>query len=130
VRAGRTLLGVVLLMLAGCAPKDGQVSGTVTVDGEPLAVGSILFVPADGKGQTTGGNIKDGHYSVRVSPGKMKVSISAAKVVGKKKIYPTPNSPEMPVTVEALPARYNQQTSLTLDVQPGKVAKDFELQSK
>jgi hypothetical protein len=119
-----------LLALAGCSGNDGKVSGTVTVDGKPLENGSILFVPVDGKTPTTGGSIKEGHYSVRVPIGKMKVSISAPKVVGRKKIYPTPDSPEMPVTKEALPSRYNEETSLTLDVQPGKIQKDFELQSK
>jgi hypothetical protein len=60
----------------------------------------------------------------------MKVSISAPKVVGKKKIYPTADSPEMPVTREALPARYNEQTELTLDVTAGTISKDWELTSE
>jgi hypothetical protein len=60
----------------------------------------------------------------------MKVSLSATKVVGKKKIYPTPESPEMDITVESLPARYNENTELTLDVKPGKNEKDFPLTSK
>jgi hypothetical protein len=86
--------------------------------------------PADGQAPVTGGEVKDGHYSVRAPFGVMKVSISAAKVVGHRKIYPTPNGPEIPVTAEALPARYNQRTELVLEVKPGTVSKDWELKSR
>jgi hypothetical protein len=134
VRSGRLLCAggtlVLLLALGGCAQKDGHVSGAVTLDGQPVEDGAILFVPVDGTTSTAGGQIKGGRYSVRVPPGSMKVSISAPKVVGKKKIYPTPNSPEMPITVEALPARYNERTELRLDVHAGANRKDFELRSK
>jgi hypothetical protein len=120
-----------LLALAGCGDdKNGQVSGTVQVDGEPVAAGAILFVPVDGQTATAGGEIKDGRYSIKVPVGNMKVSLSAPKVVGKKKIYPTENSPIMPITVEALPAKYNEQTELRLDVKPGKNEKDWDLRSK
>ena len=54
----------------------------------------------------------------------------APKVIGKKKIYPTPNSPEMPITVEALPAQYNEKTKLQLDVKGSKIEKDYDLKSK
>ena len=118
-----------LLTLTGC---DGlsEVRGTVTLDDRPLESGAIMFTPVDGNTQVTGGKIRDGRYSVRVPQGVMKVSISAPKVVGKKKIYPTADSPEMPVTREALPARYNEQTELTLDVTAGTISKDWELTSE
>ena len=86
-----------------------------------------MFIPADGNTQTTGGTIAQGRYQVEVPPGLMKVSISAPKVVGKKKIYDTPDSPEMSVTQEAVPARFNEQTELTLQVIEGKNEKDFDL---
>jgi hypothetical protein len=58
------------------------------------------------------------------------LSISAPKVVGKKKVYPTPDSPEMPITAEALPERYNEKTQLTLDVKAGTNTKDWDLEKK
>jgi hypothetical protein len=51
------------------------------------------------------------------------------KVVGTKKIYDTPDSPVMPITVEALPARYNEETELKIDVKPGTNTQDFHLKS-
>ena len=60
----------------------------------------------------------------------MKVSISGAEGCRKKKIYPTPDSPEMPVTVEAIPAKYNERTELTIEVTSGANEKEFDLQSR
>ena len=48
-----------------------------------------------------------------------------------KKIYDTPNSPERPITEEALPdARYNEATELTIKVEPGVNQHDFPLMSQ
>src|SRR4051794_2441013 len=101
---------VLLLILAGCGDgKMATVSGTVQLDGQPVKDGAISFIPADGQGPTAGSMVKDGQYSAQVPIGLMKVSLSAPKVVGHKKVYATPNSPEMPVTAEAIPARYNEK---------------------
>jgi hypothetical protein len=123
---------VALLALAGCAANTGQVSGTVKVDGEPVETGSILFVPADGKGSTAGGKIEKGQYSVKVPLGSMKVAISAPRVVGKKKLYPTADSREVTLTKESLPERYSdeKQTELKLEVVAGKNPKDWDLKTK
>src|SRR5262245_46998276 len=128
------ILGAALaaaLLIVGCSdPTTGQVSGKVTWGGKPLEKGNITFVPADGKSPTAGGEVNGGNYSVRVSVGKMKVSISAPKVVGQKKVYNTPDSPTMPITAEALPARYSTESKLELDVKPGSNTKDWELDEK
>lgn len=123
---------VCVSMLAGCEPtnKKGHVSGKIEVDGQPLDEASITFKPVDGKGPTSGGVVKRGQYSADVPVGSMKVSINQGKVVGKKKVYPTPDSPEMPITKEALPARFNEKTELQIDVQPGENKKDFILSTK
>jgi hypothetical protein len=129
VWAGAPLVAV--LCLAGCDDRrTAEVHGTVQVDGKPLEAGAILFVPVDGKTATTGGPIKDGRYSVRVPVGTMKVSISAAKVVGMKKVYDTPDSPQRPVMEEALPERYNEKTELQIEVRPGRNQEDFNLQGR
>jgi hypothetical protein len=133
MRVGRVVVGLVVCALAaaGC---DGSgladVSGTVTVDGTAIEEGAITFYPVDGQGQTAGGPIKDGKYSVPVSVGLMKVSISYPKAIGKKKLYNTPESPEGIIWKEGLPARYNEKTELTLDVKSGRNTKDWELTVK
>jgi hypothetical protein len=117
--------------LVGCGNdwNTATVSGNVSVDGKPVEDGAINFVPVDGEGWTAGGIIKHGRYSVRVPMMSLKVAITASKVVGKKPIYDAPNSPEMPITVQTVPARFNEQTELRLEVQ-GNLVKDFDLSSQ
>jgi hypothetical protein len=121
-----------LLLLAGCGggADTGEVSGAVQLDGKPVEAGAITFSPVDGKSPTSGCEIKGGRYTARVPIGRMKVAINVPKVVGKKKVYNTPDSPEMPVTAEALPPRYNQKTELELDVKSGSNPKDWDLHAK
>ena len=107
----------------------GQLSGTVNLDGKPVESGAITLFPVDGTGPTTGGEIKNGQYQVEAPLGMMKVSLTAPKVVGQKKIYDTPESPVMSITVEALPPRYNQQSELTVEIKSGVNKQDFDLQS-
>ena len=58
---------VILLPLAGCGGSDrlptAKVSGTVTLDGNPLPKGRISFVPQDGSGRPASGQIAgDGSF--------------------------------------------------------------------
>lgn len=117
------------VLTVGCSkgPPMGQVTGTVTVDGTPAKSGAIGFFPVDGNSVTTGAAIKDGKYTAEVPVGKVKVEINVTKVVGEKKLYDTPDSKVMPVTAQILPPRYNDRTTLELDVQPGKNEKNYEL---
>lgn len=124
------LLLVGLLAFAGCNGQSmADVSGTVKVDGQPLAQGAILFTPVDGKTQTAGGTIDNGHYSVMVPVAAMRVSISQMKFLRKRNLY-GPGSPEYTQNQEGLPARYNEKTELRLDVKPGKNEKNWDVQSK
>lgn len=121
---------IAFAFITGCLSDNdyGEVSGTVTYDNRPVEDGAITFIPLDGKGPTTGGTIKDGKYAVaRVPVGTMKVSISGSKVVGKKKLYNAPNSPEGLITQEYLPEKYNLKTELTFEVKRGVNSKDWHL---
>ena len=68
---------------SGCSSDSGKgtVSGTVTLDGQPLQSGLIRFVPVDGRTPTAEATITDGDLCV-VPVGEKQVSISCAKVVG------------------------------------------------
>lgn len=115
----------------GCADdKTAEVTGTISVDGNPAEKGSISFVPADGKSPTAGSEIKNGKYAAKVPLGTAKVQVRVPKVVGKKKLYNTPDSPVQDILEEALPGRYNDKTELQYEVKPGKNEKDWDLKSK
>jgi hypothetical protein len=117
--------------LVGCAePNTTLLTGTVTVDGAPIEKGAISFYPTDGEGFTAGSPIKNGEYSARVPAGTLKVTISMPRVIGMKKLYDTPNSPERPLYEEGLPARYNSKTELQIEVEAGEMRKDFELKGQ
>ena len=125
------LLAAALLGCSGGSPSDrGDVQGRVIVDGQPVQSGAIVFTPVDGASATAGGKIADGKYDVTAPLGLCKIAIRVPKVVGEKKLYDTPNSPVRTVTDETLPARFNDETELTYDVQPGSQEHDFELSTK
>jgi hypothetical protein len=120
------------ILIVGCTKKSnrGTVSGTVTLDGEPLKSGVIRFVPADGQTATADSAITDGKYSASVPPGDKQISISAPKVIGQRRVYETPDSPTVDTVQELVPAKYNAKTELTFTVNAGSQEKDFPLKSK
>ncbi len=122
----RFAIGIILL--AGCGKSNvGIVTGTIMVDGSPAKDGSIAFFPVDGKSPTTGAEIRDGQYRAQVPLGAVRIEVRVPKVVGQRKLYNTPNSPVMPLFEESLPAKYNDQTTLELVVQPGENRQDYQL---
>jgi hypothetical protein len=124
-------VGAVSIVFAGCSADSGKgtVSGTVTLDGQPLKSGLIRFVPADGQTPTAEATITDGEFSAEVPVGEKQVSISAPKVVGKRPAYQAPNSPMIDIVEELLPARYNMTSELKLNVTGGRQTEDFKLES-
>jgi hypothetical protein len=124
---------LVLGLVLGCSAdaKHGTVTGTVSFDGQPLKSGNIRFDPADGHTATADAMITDGKFSATVPPGDKRVSITAPKVIGKKKVYETPNSPTVDLTEEMLPKRYNAQSELKATVKLGnQELPPFALKSK
>ena len=116
-------------MSFGCGgEKEAEVTGIVRFEGEPVKSGAISFYPVDGKSRTSGSEIHDGEYRAKVPYGAMIVRINAAKVVGKRKLYENnPKSPEVDITAEALPARYNDKSELKLEANEAKIKRDFDL---
>lgn len=124
---------ILAIVATGCSrgPAMAKISGEVTVDGQPLKDGRILFTPEDGLGQTGGSTITDGKFQVEVPPAKMKVQINASQVIGKQAAYEgVPNSPMMDIVKEIIPKRYNDQTELREEVKPGAQSVKYELRSK
>src|SRR5882762_3948783 len=124
-------LGLTLLVLGGCSGAiDGEVSGSVNVDGQPAENGAVSFFPIDGQGPTAGGSITAGRYSVRLPVGAYRVEVRVSVKVGERKLYNTPDSPVQPTFKEILPAKYNVNTELTYDVKAGAQEKNWDLSTK
>lgn len=136
------LSGLSIAVLAnGCGSQSGlerpAVSGAVLLDGKPIESGTISFVPAPGsKGPAAGGIIKTGKYSIAdgngAAVGTARVEIHSSKMTGKmiKVGSPMPPGTMIEETVEAVPAKYNTDSTLTVDIKAGANTHDFDLKSK
>ena len=127
---------------SGCAssgddlPREA-VSGTVRLDGQPLAVGSIQFAPAASSGgaQVGGGSpIENGQFSVPrengLVPGAYRVSINAADAKREEQTK-GPVRKGLGLAKELIPAKYNSQTTLSAEIKKGGSDNlNFDLQSK
>jgi hypothetical protein len=117
----------------GCnrGPATGDISGQATLDGKPIVVGSILLAPLDGKTPSAGAAIQNGQYELKhVVVNKYQVAISAPKVYEPGHIPPGIDTSGGIVPPETVPAKYNSESTLTLDVQEGANQHDFNLDSK
>jgi hypothetical protein len=116
-----------ILGLSGCGPTTHTVSGTVKLDGEPIAEGRITFVPEE-SGPGGGGPITGGHYSVAVPAGKAKVQVAASKMMklpkGEKGMYG--KTEEMR---DYIPSKYNANTELKAEI-TRSIKLDFDLKSE
>ena len=70
----------VILALAGCGGKSAAtVQGKITLDGEPVALGNIVLLPASGTGPRAAAAIEQGAYVIsaddKLVPGKYRVEI-------------------------------------------------------
>ncbi len=129
---------MVLIAVTGCSDSNrGTVSGQVTLDGQPINVGSITFLPSDrSSGQGTGGRIQDGKYLLEGSAapliGNYMVQIRAFRKSGQmvRPAYAGPDAPMVEGSEEAVAVEYNGKTTLEIDVQPGHNEANWEVKSR
>jgi hypothetical protein len=122
-----------LLTVFGCGGPDNraEISGTVRLNGTPLATGSISFVPTEGTtGPSSGGLITDGKYHVPrakgVAVGKNRVSILSVMKTGRR-IADLRGELE-DEKVQVVPRKYNEESELICTVKSGSNQLDFDLQ--
>lgn len=124
---------VFCLVLVGCGRSDlpelASVSGTIQMDGKPLADATLKFIPANGR-PSTGRTDANGYFTMSytedadgVVPGECRVMISTGTAATENEDgEPVPGNPE------TVPAEYNVDTNLTFVVKPGSSnTADFEL---
>lgn len=118
-----------LLALAGCKePEAGkyEITGTVHFKGQPLALGSIRFIPLARGGASSGAQILNGKFVVRKSgglaPGMYRVEIRSSSVsapAGEEAGEPGPEGKD------PIPPKYNDATTLEIEVKKGGPDKPF-----
>ncbi len=122
------------LLAVGCGgggggdqPDIGRVTGTVTLDGQPLPDATVMFQPDEGRA-SIGTTDAAGHYSLKYLENVNGAAVGHHKVMIRTEI--PGNDGEPPVAKEKLPAKYHDATELTADVKTGSNEKNFELTSK
>jgi hypothetical protein len=127
-----------LAAMFGCGPSDGlnrqAISGSVTLDGEPLTSGAILFEPANKEsGTAVGATIRQGSFAVsRVEgpvPGSYRVRVYAST---RKQAPPAKGQTDRTPRpmVERLPPHYNTRSELRAEVVADRVNRyRFDLDS-
>jgi hypothetical protein len=136
----RLLLGFALMLGPGCGSgKFAPVSGTVTMNGKPLAGATVIFSPIAKEGSidagpgSSGKTNEKGEYTLTSDTGR------TGAVVGKHRVSVSLMGPSTgtgderrrPGTpVNQVPVRYNGKTELTYEVPAGGTGKaDFTLKS-
>jgi hypothetical protein len=106
------------LLLVGCGPRVGQVTGKVRYKGEVLRSGTVQFHGADGQVRVSPIG-KDGSY--RVSD----VAVGTARIT----VHGQHPNPFVRVEKVKLPARYESvdTSGLTCAVRPGKQDHDINM---
>jgi hypothetical protein len=127
-RAG-ILAGLLAVGSSGCGagsdnlPREA-LTGLVTIDGQPLARGTIQFAPTSDKLPTTGtSGIVEGKYFIARSeglvPGEYKVAIiSLTEVAESKSLHGLPGKPAPPPK-NLISKQFNRESSLTREVKGG-----------
>lgn len=126
--------GLLALVAAfvGCGGPTGvaTVTGTVTLNGQPLADAMVRFQPTSGGAPSAGTTDSGGRYELRHTrstlgavTGSHAVSISTFRAARPDAEPPEPSRPEQ------LPRKYNATTELTATVTPGGNTIDFQLEA-
>ena len=126
------LVFTVCTLLAGCSgtpedqPDTASVKGLVVMEGEPIEGAVVTFAPDAGR-PSTGITNSQGIFELAYNPttkgakiGKHTVRISTARYVEN----PDGTTTEMK---EVIPAKYNESSSLTVEVKPGENDFPFKL---
>jgi len=122
-------LGLVILVSSGCGsggPPLGEVAGTVTLDGEPLAGVTVQFDPSHTR-PASGVTDSQGRYSLSFIPGTEGAPVGENVV----RIYPRDSDDQgnnlADSEIVGIPAKYNEESELTVTVESGSNTFDFNL---
>jgi len=116
-RSASAVLALAVLASVGCGNGLTPVEGKVTLDGVPVAKGTISFIPADGKGTTCFAEVQPtGTYRVHLGhdegmlPGQYEVTITATEIPEATKANPNPTPRYL------VPQRYSNPATSKLSI--------------
>lgn len=109
----------VMAVLVGCGPPATVITGSVTLDRQPVPNASLEFFPVSGKGRVSFTKTDAaGRYQLAVSPTPLKVIVTATKIDGTVQDPYGPPGQMMDRVVNALPDVYGYQEKTPLVAEP------------
>jgi hypothetical protein len=126
---------VVIFFAGGCGGSKyptAPVSGTVTMDGKPLANGSLTYQPEGGGMASHGRTDESGRYTLKSIRDDFDGAVVAKhrviiRTVGKSSTDTSSDRAD-PTAVDPIPKKYNDATELTMEVPAeGRDDADFDL---
>ena len=118
--------------VGGCRPDaTATSSGTVAFDGRPIETGVIVLRPLDARLAAEAAPIEAGRFVVKGRPGRRRVEIRGTQVVPDSELPPTtPRMPGVPLRRDYVPAAYNTESTLEVEVKAGGAnVFDFDLKT-
>ncbi len=116
----------------GDTPPLGQVTGTVTLNGEPLDGATVEFQPDNGR-PSIGMTDAEGQYSLLFradTPGAL-VGTHTVRITSQRgRSGGEGGEPVVKARPETVPREYNDGSSLSVEVTEGSNTHDFELEGK
>lgn len=140
LRMIRQHVALIMMLLVTAASGCGSgglglvpVEGTVRLNGEPLADAQIIFRPEAGGRPSGARTDEEGHFSLEYMEGQLGALTGKHKVSISTFIEADPDSSNpliMRGQAETLPAEYNKQTTLQVELESGNNEPvDFDLKS-
>jgi hypothetical protein len=129
--AGGLLLLVCVALVVWLRGESGPtVTGTVQLNGQLLARGSIALAPVNGtSGPGGGGSISEGKFDIKrgLQPGKYRVEIRGTVTLSRQVRNATIPSELVNEEVSVIPEQFNSKSNLIREVGPGANVLNFDL---
>jgi hypothetical protein len=118
------------MFVVGCdkSPTDARVTGTVTLDGQPLPGADVEFYPEEGRA-SVGTTDEQGVYTLMYTMDAKGAELGNHTVQITTAIYESDEQGAAKLP-ELVPRKYKKEGALTATVEPGANEIDFELTSE
>ena len=127
-------------LLAGCGssgPELTDVTGKITLDGQPVVACNVTFVPTGGGSPSYGKTDSKGEYRLMYTRdkygamlGQHSVTLETQKLSKSEKEELRSAGEDVPSDSVTIPKKYREDGALTAEVKSGKNKIDFDLKSE
>lgn len=116
------MIFVAAALAGGCGPRSGQLHGTITFDGRPVAQGQIYLFRRGKQAPPFSAPVTAGSYGIVAPVGDYRVEIFAQH--DEQALAADPSLP-----MQYLPSTYNSESTLAAEIEAG-VDKELSLELK